>query len=84
MEQWERGRAGKVYLTSPWRRIKGALGYISINSLGRGYVLLIVRIGRSLESMRRTPLGPVSADVDRMTGMSKTWPMAACAMMLFW
>jgi hypothetical protein len=25
-----------TYLTSPWRRIKGALGYISIISFGRG------------------------------------------------
>jgi hypothetical protein len=31
-----------------------------------------------------TPLGPVSAEVDRITGRSKTCPMAACAMMLFW
>ena len=25
-----------AYLTSPWRRMRGALGYISIISLGRG------------------------------------------------
>ena len=43
-----------THLTSPWRRMKGALGYISMNSLGRG------------------PFGPVSAEVDRITGMSKT------------
>lgn len=34
--------------------------------------------------MLLTPLGPVSAEVERITGRSKTWPIAACAMMLFW
>jgi hypothetical protein len=26
-----------TYLTSPWRRMNGAFGYISMNSFGRGY-----------------------------------------------
>lgn len=50
---------GVIYLTSPWRRMKGALGYISIISLGSG------------------PLGPVSAEVDRMTGKLNNLPSSA-------
>jgi hypothetical protein len=71
-----------THLTSPWRRTIGALGYISsisyVKSVGVSQLM-----EQRARAFGRGPLGPVSAEVERSTGISKSFPSSAWAMMLF-